>query len=190
MSTDGVRLTPEWALWGKDPQERDFRLLRCSDVRLGRHDFSEIISRYSPGTHTDLPQVAISWTRLGDEIYLGFAIQEWSSEGDRLGRDIAVTRYFGVPYFQLRRPISYVDLYEALATYDAASGEPISVPGLDPHRIAARAARTRWGRRRSCSPGPRSRSRARRASPCWTGCASWTPWPPCCRTRCGPGSRR
>ncbi|GAA4311174.1 hypothetical protein BJY14_006402 [Actinomadura luteofluorescens] len=139
MSTDGVRLTPEWALWGKDPQERDFRLLRCSDVRLGRHDFSEIISRYSPGTHTDLPQVAISWTRLGDEIYLGFAIQEWSSEGDRLGRDIAVTRYFGVPYFQLRRPISYVDLYEALATYDAASGEPISVPGLDPHRIAARA---------------------------------------------------
>ncbi|NDU75240.1 hypothetical protein GWI34_21815, partial [Actinomadura sp. DSM 109109] len=138
MSADRVLVTPEWAVWGKDPHERDFRLQSCSGERLGRHDFSEIISRYSPGTHTDLPQVAISWTRLGEEIYLGLAIQEWANEGDRLGRDIAVTRYFGVPYFQLERPISYLDLYEALAGRDATTGEPVSVPALDPHRIAAR----------------------------------------------------
>ncbi|SNR23218.1 hypothetical protein [Actinomadura mexicana] len=138
MSTAMVPVTPEWALWGKDPQERDFRLLRCSDIRLGAHDFSEIISRYSPGTHTDLPQVAISWTRLGEEIYLGFAIQEWSNEDDRLGRGIAVTRYFGIPYYRLERPISYVDLYEALADRDATDGAPISVPELDPHQIADR----------------------------------------------------
>lgn len=136
MSSAMVQVVPEWAVWGKDPGERDFQLLRYGGRRLGAHDFSEIISRYSPGTHTDLPQVTLSWTRLADEIYLGIAIQEWSNEDDRLGRDIAVTRYFGIPYFRLDHPVSYVGLYEALATHDAAHGGEVSVPELDPHRIA------------------------------------------------------
>ena len=48
----GVKLSVEWALWGKETQSRDYRLLECSDGRIGAGAFTEAITRYSPATWT------------------------------------------------------------------------------------------------------------------------------------------
>ncbi|MFD0884012.1 hypothetical protein ACFQ08_05515, partial [Streptosporangium algeriense] len=112
-----VRLTAEWALWGKQPGTRDGeKVLACSEGKVGGDDFSKIITRYAPGTSTELPQVTLSWFGGDASAHLGLAVQEWSDERDGLGRDIAITRYFCVPYARAAEgPVSFHGLYQAFA---------------------------------------------------------------------------
>ncbi|MEU0520365.1 hypothetical protein [Streptosporangium sp. NPDC006007] len=137
-----VRVTAEWALWGKPPDARDdYEVLECSRGNLGRDEFSEIMTRYAPGTPTELPQVTISWFGGGDSAHLGLAIQKWSGQQDGLGRDIAITRYFCVPYRQAADgPVSYEALYDAFDGRELWAGAPLTVdvPALDLQAIAER----------------------------------------------------
>ena len=99
----GTQLSVEWALWGKEAQSRDYRLLECSDGGIGAGAFTEAITRYSPGNLERLPQVTVSWLRPQDgERYLAMAIHD---EGPGLhdpgGRKIVFTRYFCAPYDQI-----------------------------------------------------------------------------------------
>ncbi|MEU1736190.1 hypothetical protein [Streptosporangium sp. NPDC020145] len=138
-----VRLTAEWALWGKEPRTRDGeKVLACSDGKVGGGDFSKIITRYAPGTSTELPQVTMSWFGGRDSAHLGLAVQEWSDERDGLGRDIAITRYFCVPYERAAEgPVSFEGLYRAFAERALPVTGPllVDVPTLDP-QVTARAA--------------------------------------------------
>ena len=43
------------------PSDRGYRLLDCSDGSVSADSFTEVITRYSPGTLDKLPQVTISW---------------------------------------------------------------------------------------------------------------------------------
>ncbi|MFF4418151.1 hypothetical protein ACFYY8_36965 [Streptosporangium sp. NPDC001559] len=146
MTRGEVRLTAEWALWGKLSDTRDdYNVLACSRGRLGHDDFVKIVTRYAPGTPTDLPQVTVSWVGGIDTPYIGLAIQEWSDRRDRLGRPIADTRYFCVPYGQVADgPVSYEGLYDALVGRVLPVDGPlgVNVPVLDPRVIADRVDRT------------------------------------------------
>ncbi|MFC3982608.1 hypothetical protein [Streptosporangium jomthongense] len=146
MTRGEVRLAAEWALWGKLSDTRDdYNILACSRGRLGHDDFVKIVTRYAPGTPTDLPQVTVSWVGGIDTPYIGLAIQEWSDRRDRLGRPIADTRYFCVPYGQVADgPVSYEGLYDALVGRTLPVDGPlnVSVPVLDPRVIADRVDRT------------------------------------------------
>jgi hypothetical protein len=136
MRSHNVTVTPQWAVWGKDPDDTDYHVMRCSDGVLTPEQFSEIINRYSLGTHTRLPQVSISWARPDEEAYLGLAIHEWSHQDDRLGRDIARTRYFAIPYGELEYPVSYMDIYAAALRWSGARDEKLTIPELDPQQIS------------------------------------------------------
>ncbi|MFD0884013.1 hypothetical protein ACFQ08_05520 [Streptosporangium algeriense] len=144
--TREVRLTAEWALWGKPSHTRDdYNILECSRGKFDHDDFGKIITRYSPGTPTDLPQVTVSWVGGIETPYLGLAIQEWSDRRDRLGRPIADTRYFCVPYGQIADgPVSYEGLYDAFDGHALPVDGPlgVNVPVLDREAIADRADRT------------------------------------------------
>ncbi|MEV8635345.1 hypothetical protein AB0395_27180 [Streptosporangium sp. NPDC051023] len=135
-----VRLAAEWALWGRQPGTRDGeRVLACSDGMLGGNDFSEIITRYAPGTPTELPQVTTSWFGGDIRAHLGLAVQEWSDERDGMGRPIAITRYFCVPYAQAAEgPVSCQGLYRAFSDRPLPVEGPllVDVPVLAPGAIA------------------------------------------------------
>ncbi|MEV8635346.1 hypothetical protein AB0395_27185 [Streptosporangium sp. NPDC051023] len=138
-----VRLAAEWALWGKRPDARDdYKVLACSDGMLGGDDFGEIMTRYAPGTPADLPQVTVSWVGGDTRAHLGLAVQEWSDRRDGMGRPIAGTRYFCVPYGQAAAgPVSYEALYNAFKDHSLPVNGPLSVevPTLDLEAILARA---------------------------------------------------
>ncbi|RCG26159.1 hypothetical protein DQ384_29730 [Sphaerisporangium album] len=136
-----VKVTAEWALWGKRPgTDDDYSVLDCSRGPFTREDFQEILTKWSPGTLPNLPQVTISWVYgRGDVPYVGLAVQSWSGERDGFGRPIAVTGYFCVPYAQLAAgPVSYQALYEVLAAHRLPVDGPliVSVPASEPHRLA------------------------------------------------------
>ncbi len=135
-----VRIVAEWAVWGKPPGTRDdYGIRDCSRGRLSRDDFGEIVTRYAPGTLADLPQATISWVGGGDRAHIGLAVQDWSGQQDGLGRDIAVTRYFCVPYAQVADgPVTYEALYHAFrdCTRPVDGLFAAEVPVLDPEKIA------------------------------------------------------
>jgi hypothetical protein len=137
-------ITAEWALWGKRPGDRaDYSVLDCSKGGFQASQFKEIINRFAPGNPDvpdALPRVTISWVGAGTDPYLGMAIQTWTSENDGVGRDIAQTRYFCVPYAQLHdHRVSYRDLYEAFKDLPLPADHGLArveVPEFDPDRIA------------------------------------------------------
>lgn len=140
-----VRIEAEWALWSKRPGERDdYSVLGCSHGRYQSTQFKEIIERFTPGTPDEpeaLPRVTLSWVGASDDIHLGLAIQTWTGDKDGVGRDIAETRYFCVPYRQLgEQVVSYVGLYKALKDVSPLDHGSrligVDVPELDPGRIA------------------------------------------------------
>src|SRR6516225_8273085 len=98
-----VTVAAEWAFWGKTASDRGYRLLSCSEGTLKPDEFTELLTRYSPGTLDRLPQVAISWSPQGDQSFLGIAIHDRAEQGfyDAEGREIVFTRYFCVPYRDL-----------------------------------------------------------------------------------------
>lgn len=123
-------LQAEWALWGKQATDREYRLLRCSSGMLRPRDFIAQIDRYSPGTlgFRSVPQVSVGWFRnpaAGTPHHVGLAIHETVDDAprggrglarfDAAGRDITYVRYFCVPYKDLAaHVIDYQQLYGAL----------------------------------------------------------------------------
>jgi hypothetical protein len=51
----GVPVTAEWALWGKDARDAEYRLLACSDGPAGAATFVEQITSSSPGNAETWP---------------------------------------------------------------------------------------------------------------------------------------
>ncbi len=115
-SIPAVCVTAEWALWGKTASDRGYRLLDCSEGDIGADNFTEVLTRYSPGTLDRLPQVTVSWFRAKNErTYVAIAIHDRAERGqyDAAGREIVFTRYFCVPYEDLAAgTISYLAMYE------------------------------------------------------------------------------
>lgn len=111
----------EWALWGKTVSDRGYRLLDCSDGSVSADSFTEVITRYSPGTLDKLPQVTISWfSDQGEGIYLAVAIHYRAENGsvDADGREIMFTRYFCVPYGDLAAgAVGYQAMYEEFSKF-------------------------------------------------------------------------
>jgi hypothetical protein len=122
VATGTVRVTAEWALWGKTQRDPGYRLLECSNGTLSAENFDEVLNRYSPGTLDRLPQVTVSWFPSDDQKqqYLAVAIHD-QSESNRLdvsGREIVRTRYFCAPYTELANgPVSYQAMYERFSEY-------------------------------------------------------------------------
>jgi hypothetical protein len=127
----GVQLSVEWALWGKEPQSRDYKLLECSGGSIGADSFTEAITRYSPGNLDRLPQVTVSWLRPHEgQRYLAMAIHD---EGPGLhdpgGRKIVFTRYFCAPYHQIAEQAgSYQSMFAAFDPFRLEVGQHDVVP--------------------------------------------------------------
>lgn len=136
-----MRVTAEWALRGKRPGTRGGdEILAFSPGRFSRDDFDEIIARFTPGATANLPRVTASWVGGGASAHVGLAVQAWSNAKDGLGRDIAVTRYFCVPYAQLAGgAVSYGALYDALAGCALPADGPLTVevPAFDAGQATA-----------------------------------------------------
>jgi hypothetical protein len=116
----GVPVGTEWALWGKDARDAEYRLLACSDGPVSAATFIEQITCFSPGSAETWPQVTVSGFLLdGAADYVALAIHD-TSEGrhDAVGRGIVYTRYFCVPYPELAAGrVSYGDMYKAFADF-------------------------------------------------------------------------
>ncbi|OLT36890.1 hypothetical protein BJF79_30525 [Actinomadura sp. CNU-125] len=140
--SDRIEVVPEWALWGKEPSGLSARVLRCSDGNLSEAGFTRILQRYSTGTHTDLPQVTLSWGNAKGEAYIGMAVQRWTDGRDHTGRKIAMAHYCALPYSRLARPVSYEALYHALSEWqpppEGGAAPALRLPVLRPEAIAPR----------------------------------------------------
>jgi len=140
-----VLITAEWARWGKQSADSEYRILDHGRGQLSGGNFTEILTRYSPGRLEDLPQVTVSWVG-SEEPRIGFAIHELSPDVDAMGRDIVVTRYFCLLYEQITQPpISYEALYRAFNDCSLpADGSllTLEVPLLDPEILALRVDQT------------------------------------------------
>lgn len=127
-----------WAVWSKHPGTRDdYSVLACSDT-FSKTDFAKIISRYAAGTPDTravqgpggLPWVTVSWVGVDDALRLGLALTDQTEHVDGVGRPITRTRYFCVPYEQLRRDaVSYTALYKAVRQVTSLpdAGQPVSL---------------------------------------------------------------
>ena len=79
-------LEAQWALWGKEDEESDYRVLRCSKGIFGVEDFHELIARYASGVKEELPQYTVCWIPCGqrdDPAYLAVAIHELADPDPR-----------------------------------------------------------------------------------------------------------
>jgi hypothetical protein len=117
-----VTVAAQWALYGRAVDTAGLRVLSCSTGVLNRGNFSEVISRFNPGTLDALPQVTVSYVASGatDGNYLALAIHKFADEdrgarADDIGRPVVFTSYFCMPYLPLASAaIGYVPLYRAL----------------------------------------------------------------------------
>ncbi|MER5645846.1 hypothetical protein [Streptosporangium sp. NPDC002524] len=136
-----MRITAEWALWGMRPGSKGSNgVLSCSRGRIGRADFGELVDRYAranPGEQ--LPQVTIARAGADQNAHIVLAVQEWSGEFDGMGRGIAVTRCFCVPYVQAASgALSYEQLYTALVHHALPlDGDPLVVSTPSPEIVRA-----------------------------------------------------
>jgi hypothetical protein len=116
MSNKPVQVTAEWALWGKEPRDVEYRLLRSSSGPFSARNFEELITRYSPGTLDALPQVSIAWGTSSRDTYLAMIIHRAPRQGlyDASGRKVVLTYCFCVPFRELAAgPVSYRAMYDA-----------------------------------------------------------------------------
>jgi len=140
-----VAVEAEWALWGKEEgDEQDYHLLRHSTGgEIDRRIFIRQLTRYSPGTLDQLPEVSFSWIKRrsdGHGSHLAIAFHE-TARGDSPsapprglldagGREIVFVRYFCVRWEELaRHSVSYEALYEGLGDVmlPAQDGKPVRV---------------------------------------------------------------
>ena len=122
--TDLVTLQAGWALWGKQPGGRqDYSVLGCSPGPFSRTEFEAIITRFAVGSPdvtvtgaAALPWVTVSWVGVNDDPHLGISVTDHTGQVDGFGRPTTQRTYFCFPYAQLARtPVSYCDLYDAIA---------------------------------------------------------------------------
>lgn len=144
-----VQLTGGWAIWGKPRgTDGDYRVLESSTEPLDALRFAQILDHFKPGTPPtergrpdSLPWVTISWMTLGDQPYVGMALQDSTGEVDGYGRPITRTSYFCFPYTSLASgPVSYLGLYRALKEVQLPAPRgalvQVTVPVLDPATLA------------------------------------------------------
>jgi hypothetical protein len=149
-----VPLTAEWALWGKEARDAEYRLLACSDGPVSAATFVDQITSFAPGSAQTWPQVTVSGFRLhGATDYVALAIHD-TTQGrhDAVGREIVYTRFFCVPYQELvAGRIRYREMYDAFAgfwpdgrdrsarRFDLSHAEPLpeSAPLAGPKRRLA-----------------------------------------------------
>jgi hypothetical protein len=148
MKNQTVPVLAEWALWGKEPHDVEYRLLRCSDGTLGEDNFDEVITRYAPGTLESLPQVTVGWLAgAGRQNYLALAIHREPEHAlyDASGRKVVLTDCFCVPFEELAAgAVSYRAMYAEFRKIslplDSGSRIKTSLPMQSPparvHRLA------------------------------------------------------
>jgi hypothetical protein len=137
--TEPVTAEVGWAIWSKQAGTRDdYSVLACSDT-FPKTGFAKIISRFTPGTPDTragqgagaLPWVTLSWVGTDDALRLGLAITDLGDhQVDGVGRPISRTRYFCVPYDQVKgEALSYTALYHAVdqVTSFPDDGQPLSL---------------------------------------------------------------
>jgi hypothetical protein len=109
-----ARISAEWALWGKEGHETGDHVLRCSNGALRLRDFSEVITRYSPGELDVFPQYTLGWIPgpNREPEYIALGIHEYAAD-DRSLRDAAGRLIVYVRLYCLR----YADLAEHAVTY-------------------------------------------------------------------------
>jgi hypothetical protein len=142
-----VSMNSQWALWSERPDSRaDYAVLSCSDGQLRAAHFNQLITRFSPGSPDSdgaLPRMTVGRVDIKGEPHVGLAIQTYSRQKDGVGRNIAPTSYFCLPYAALaERRVSYLGLYRALSEVKLPvtdSGPPITIDPepFDPAVIAA-----------------------------------------------------
>lgn len=106
-----AELTAEWALWGRDADDRASRVLASSTGDLTAWDFTGAVERYASGAHDRLPQYTVFWVpdAAGTPRFVGIAIHEHASYAkhddrshyDASGREIVHSRLFCVRYADL-----------------------------------------------------------------------------------------
>jgi hypothetical protein len=147
----------QWALWGKDDEESDYRVLRCSNGTFGLKDFHGIITRYASGVMGRLPQYTACWIPAdpsdqeqraaddgnGDHSYLAVGIHEVADrDPDRsggraraaAGREIEYIRLFCIRYDELAKyGTTYADLVDGVREQqlgaDLTSTITVKLPG-------------------------------------------------------------
>jgi hypothetical protein len=131
--TNPTTISAQWALHGKRLDRTGYRILACSDGELGQRNFEDAISRFSPGTPGELPQVSVSYipsATVAGVSYLAMAVHKFADEiadddGQQLkydddGRRIVITSYFCLPFPSLEgqafthRAVAYQALYKKL----------------------------------------------------------------------------
>ena len=138
MTADrSVTVAAQWALYGKTAAREQYHVVACSTRGLSTAHFTDAIERFSPGTAETLPQVTVSYVPANPagESYLALAIHSYFEPGqhsstDDLGRPIAFTSYFCLPYLPLAEAAAgYSDLYEALRSQSlpTRNGPPLQV---------------------------------------------------------------
>lgn len=143
-----IRVSAQWALEGKQPDGEGYRILACSTGDLDRANFADALSRFQLGELNTLPQVSVSYARLGTQpgmSYLALAIHWYATDGqrradgvsqrDNQGRLTAYASYFCLPYRPLaKEAIGYLAMYEALSAIKLTVADgpqhevPIAVP--------------------------------------------------------------
>jgi hypothetical protein len=106
-----VELTAQWALWGRDADDRVSRVLASSTGDLTAWDFTGAVERYASGAPDRLPQYTVFWVpdAEGTPRFVGIAIHEHASYAkhddrshyDASGREIVYSRLFCVRYADL-----------------------------------------------------------------------------------------
>lgn len=141
---DLISVEAEWALHGKRLDRQGYRVLARSTGELSAQNFEEAISRFSPGTPGELPQVTVSYlqeaTKTGGSYYLALTTHQYADQlygddeqlrYDDDGRRIMVSSYLCVPYHQLAAgSVSYQSMYRAL------DGNPLPLEDGPPLPIA------------------------------------------------------
>ena len=158
-------LTAEWALWGKEGNESDYRVLACSAGTLTPFDFAYFVRRYAPGTADRLPQYTVGWIPAEDGApeFVVVAIHEHApyrparpgsrSRYDALGHEIVFIRLFCGRYADLaEHGVSYAELLNAVQHHElppqtVQEGEPgppaatapvsIHIPAEPPRPVAS-----------------------------------------------------
>lgn len=144
MADRAILVSAQWALEGKQPDGEDYHILSCSTGELNREHFADALDRFQLGELNDLPQVSVSYARLGAQpgtSHIALAIHWNAREGqyhadgvgqrDNQGRITTFTSYFCLPYKTLAAEgIGYLAMYEALSsvTLTVADGPPLDVP--------------------------------------------------------------
>lgn len=120
-----VELSAQWALWGKEGEDRAYRVLASSSGELTGRDFAEVAERYAAGFPDVLPHYTVYWVpdSEGAPGYVGIAIHERASYSQRevrshydaSGHEIIYSRLFCVRYADLaEHGLTFIDLLGAV----------------------------------------------------------------------------